>query len=123
MAKPSARKTAPEIATPSGLKYIDRETGKGKPAHNYKKMTVHYTGTLENGKVFDTSKKSGKPFTFKLGAGEVIPGWDEGVAGMREGGTRTLTIPGHLAYGEEGVETLIPPNATLIFDVELISVK
>jgi peptidylprolyl isomerase len=117
-------KTTPkEITTPTGLKYADLEIGKGKPAQMFKKVTVHYTGTLENGKVFDSSKKSGRAFSFKLGAGEVIPGWDEGLSGMLEGGKRKLTIPPQLAYGEEGVETLIPPNSTLIFEVELISVK
>jgi len=112
-----------EITTPSGLKYVDLQAGRGAPAMLFKKVKVHYTGWLEDGRQFDSSKKSGQAFSFKLGAGQVIPGWEEGLVGMQEGGRRKLIIPPALGYGDEGVENLIPPNSTLIFEVELISVK
>ena len=86
-------------------------------------MTVHYTGWLTSGKKFDSSVDAGKPFDFKLGNGDVIKGWDEGVAGMKVGGKRQLKIPGDLAYGSRGYPGVIPPNATLIFDVQLLAVK
>jgi FKBP-type peptidyl-prolyl cis-trans isomerase len=108
--------------TSSGLQYWDIQQGGGATAVTGENVTVNYTGWLENGKKFDSS--IGKaPFTFKLGAGQVIKGWDDGVAGMRVGGKRQLRIPPELGYGSRGAAGVIPPNATLIFDVELLGVK
>jgi FKBP-type peptidyl-prolyl cis-trans isomerase FkpA len=113
--------------TPSGLKYIDTVVGSGAEAKAGNKVSVHYTGWLYNnetqGAKFDSSKDRGTPFDFNLGAGQVIKGWDEGVAGMKVGGNRTLIIPSALGYGPYGAGHVIPPNATLKFDVELLGVK
>lgn len=109
--------------TDSGLKYEDLVEGNGDTAKAGQMVTVHYTGWLENGQKFDSSKDRNDPFRFKLGAGQVIRGWDEGVAGMKIGGTRKLTIPANLGYGSRGAGGVIPPNATLIFDVELLAVN
>jgi FKBP-type peptidyl-prolyl cis-trans isomerase len=116
-----------EIKTPSGLRYTDNKVGTGKTAAAGRDVEVHYTGWLYQdglrGKQFDSSRGRG-PFTFPLGASRVIKGWDEGVAGMKEGGRRTLTIPPDLAYGAAGAGGgLIPPHATLQFEVELLRVK
>ena len=114
---------ADETTTPSGLKYTDLETGQGEEARPGKTVDVHYTGWLENGTKFDSSLDRRSPFSFHLGAGEVIRGWDEGVTGMKVGGKRRLTIPSDLGYGARGAGGVIPPNATLIFEVELLGVK
>lgn len=112
-----------EITTSSGLKYVDQVLGTGEVAVAGKTTTVHYTGWLENGKKFDSSVDRGQPFDFPLGGGRVIKGWEEGVQGMKVGGKRKLTIPSDLGYGSRGAGGVIPPNATLIFDVELLGVK
>jgi FKBP-type peptidyl-prolyl cis-trans isomerase FkpA len=113
--------------TPSGLQYDDTLPGTGPEAVSGQKVTVHYTGWLFNdgvqGAKFDSSKDRGDPFVFSLGAGMVIRGWDEGVAGMKVGGARTLIIPAELGYGARGAGGVIPPNATLKFDVELLGVS
>lgn len=111
-----------QITTASGLKYVDIKVGSGASPVKGKQVKVHYTGTLENGKKFDSSI-GGEPFVFTIGVGQVIPGWDEGVMGMKVGGKRKLTIPSKLGYGERGAGGVIPPNATLLFDVELLDVE
>ena len=112
------------ITTDSGLKYIDTTVGDGAEAQKGQSVTVHYTGWLYNndtqGAKFDSSKDRNDPFVFSLGAGMVIRGWDEGVAGMKVGGARTLVIPPEMGYGARGAGGAIPPNATLKFDVELL---
>ncbi len=110
------------VRTTSGLYYQDLEVGQGDEAVAGVTVTVHYEGWLANGTKFDSSRDRGQPFTFALGAGFVIPGWDEGVAGMRVGGLRKLVIPPNLAYGAAGVPPTIPGNATLVFDIELLEV-
>ncbi len=112
-----------EVTTPSGLKYVDQVVGTGEAAAAGQNVSVHYTGWLENGKKFDSSVDRGQPFSFPLGAGRVIKGWDEGVQGMKVGGKRKLTISSDLEYGSRGAGGVIPPNATLIFDVELLGVR
>ncbi|MEI7528049.1 MAG: FKBP-type peptidyl-prolyl cis-trans isomerase [Elusimicrobiota bacterium] len=112
-----------EVVLRSGLKYVDVVTGEGPAAVSGKDVTVHYTGTFPDGKKFDSSVDRNEPFTFKLGAGRVIKGWDEGVAGMRIGGRRKLIIPAELGYGKRGAGGVIPPDAVLHFDVELLGVE
>jgi FKBP-type peptidyl-prolyl cis-trans isomerase FkpA len=111
------------VMTPSGLQYVDVVVGTGATARNGQRVQVHYTGWLVNGTKFDSSKDHGQPFTFPLGGGSVIKGWDQGVAGMRVGGVRRLILPPDLGYGPRGYPPVIPPNATLIFDVELLGVS
>jgi peptidylprolyl isomerase len=111
------------ITTSSGLRYEDKVVGTGAAPKPGQSVTVHYTGTLENGKKFDSSRDRDEPFTFTIGRGEVIKGWDEGVMSMKVGGRRILTIPASLGYGARGAGGVIPPNATLIFDVELLDVS
>jgi FKBP-type peptidyl-prolyl cis-trans isomerase len=112
------------VTTASGLKYEDLKVGTGAEAKPGQTVTVHYAGTLTDGTKFDASRDRGEPYRFPLGAGAVIKGWDEGVAGMKVGGRRKLTVPSELGYGERGTPGgPIPPNATLVFDVELLSVE
>jgi FKBP-type peptidyl-prolyl cis-trans isomerase/Tetratricopeptide repeat len=111
------------VTTASGLKYIVIEKGKGKPAENGKAVEVHYTGTLTNGKVFDSSRERGETFEFVLGRGQVIKGWEEGIALMSVGDKFKLIIPPDLGYGSRGAGDAIPPNSTIIFDVELLNVN
>jgi FKBP-type peptidyl-prolyl cis-trans isomerase len=115
------------IEMPNGLKYTDSKTGDGATATSGNKVSVHYTGWLYNngakGAKFDSSVDRGQPFQFTLGAHQVIAGWDEGVAGMKVGGKRTLIIPPELGYGARGAGGMTPPNATLMFDVELLGVQ
>ena len=111
------------ITTKSGLMYEDKIIGDGKQAKAGDLVSVHYTGWLEDGTKFDSSKDRNQTFRFNLGAGMVIKGWDEGVAGMKIGGTRKLTIPSELGYGSRGAGSVIPPNATLIFEIELLAVN
>ena len=106
----------------SGLKYVDSKVGEGPSAKAGDTVKVHYTGSLTNGDVFDSSKNRGEPITFELGAGIVIAGWDEGIAGMKVGGTRKLYIPASLGYGSTGAGDAIPPDSDLIFETELVGV-
>jgi peptidylprolyl isomerase len=110
------------VKTSSGLTYVDIVSGNGPEPSPGKPVKVHYTGWLENGTKFDSSVDRGQPFIFAIGAGEVIPGWDEGVKTMRVGGKRKLIVPPQLGYGAGGAGNVIPPNATLIFEVELLDV-
>ena len=111
------------VTTDSGLEYQEIECGDGETAESGDTVVVHYTGTLADGTKFDSSVDRGEPFTFPLGAGQVIKGWDEGLVGMKVGGKRKLTIPPELGYGPAGSPPVIPPNATLIFDVELLDIQ
>jgi FKBP-type peptidyl-prolyl cis-trans isomerase FkpA len=115
--------TAAMTRTPSGLRYQDMSAGAGKQAMAGRTVSVHYTGWLPNGEKFDSSRDRNQPFEFTLGAGQVIAGWDEGVAGMKVGGKRKLVIPPDLAYGTAGAPPDIPPGATLVFEVELLDVR
>jgi FKBP-type peptidyl-prolyl cis-trans isomerase len=114
---------AAEPAAPTKLESVDEAVGKGRVAATGDTVRVHYTGTLMNGTKFDSSRDRNEPFEFKLGAGNVIKGWDQGVVGMKAGGKRKLTIPYDLAYGERGSPPAIPPKATLKFDIELLEIK
>jgi peptidylprolyl isomerase len=111
------------VTTPSGLQYVELEEGTGATPQTGQTVVVHYTGTLENGKKFDSSRDRGQPFSFKIGVGQVIKGWDEGVGTMKVGGRRKLIIPADLGYGARGAGGVIPPNATLLFDVELLKIS
>ena len=111
------------MTTSSGLRYEDIVAGTGASPQPGQEVTVHYTGTLEDGTKFDSSLDSGQPFKFKIGVGQVIRGWDEGVMTMKVGGKRKLVIPPLLGYGARGVPGAIPPNATLVFEVELLNVQ
>ncbi len=121
-AAPSSDAPKGEVATDSGLQYTDVVVGADETPQTGDFVKVHYTGTLVDGTKFDSSVDRGEPFVFQLGVGNVIPGWDEGVGSMKVGGKRRLIIPPDLAYGSQGVGNVIPPNATLIFEVELLEV-
>lgn len=120
---PAPTQEAKVHTLPSGLVYEDLVVGEGQVAEAGHSATVHYTGWLTDGTKFDSSLDRGDPFQFALGAGQVIRGWDEGVQGMRIGGKRKLTIPSELGYGSRGAGGVIPPNATLVFEVELLGLK
>jgi len=123
--KAATSHTAPAakaVTTPSGLKYVDLLVGKGPTPKDGDTVLVHYTGRFTNGKIFDTSRGK-QPFQFVLGQGQVIKGWDEGVASMHVGGKRKLIVPPALAYGAQGYPNVIPPNSTLVFQVELLKVN
>ena len=111
------------VTTASGLQYEDVKVGTGETANAGRMVSVHYTGWLTDGRKFDSSKDRGQPFDFPLGGGRVIKGWDEGVQGMQVGGVRKLTIPSNLAYGSRGAGGVIPPDATLVFEVELLGFR
>lgn len=121
-AAPAAPAAGGEVTLPGGTKYVDEVVGTGAEAVPGKTVSVHYTGTLTDGTKFDSSRDRNEPFNFPLGGGRVIKGWDEGVAGMKVGGKRKLTIPPTQGYGEQDMGK-IPPNSTLLFDVELMGVE
>jgi peptidylprolyl isomerase len=122
LARPALAAQSKLVTLPGDLKYVDLRVGHGAVAKNGDSVRVHYVGTLADGTKFDSSRDRGQPFDFPLGAGQVIPGWDEGVAGMRVGGLRKLIVPAALGYGAQGAGDKIPPNATLIFTIELLAI-
>ena len=127
LAMTTAASAAETMTTPSGLRYTDEVIGTGPAPKSGQTVNVHYTGWLDEagqkGKKFDSSRDRGQPFSFPLGEGRVIKGWDEGVASMKVGGRRTLVVPSELGYGARGAGGVIPPGATLIFDVELLGTR
>ena len=123
IAMDNAEKQAPEVTTASGLKYVEIAEGAGETPTKGQTVSVHYTGTLESGKKFDSSRDRNQAFEFQIGEGQVIKGWDEGLSTMKVGGRRKLIIPADLGYGARGAGGVIPPNAVLVFDVELLKIK
>ena len=121
--KKAGDKVGEEVTTPSGLKYVDEKIGDGAAPTQGQILTVHYDGMLQDGKTFDSSRDRCKPIQFKLGVAQVIKGWDEGFSTMKVGGKRKLIIPPQLGYGDKGIPGVIPENATLTFDVELLDAK
>jgi len=115
--------TGQEVVTPSGLKYTDLELGQGEEARTGKILEVQYVGWIDKGAKFDASRDREHPFTFRLGAGDAIKGWDEGLVGMKVGGKRRLTIPPGLGFGKQGVGSVVPPNAILVYEFELLGVR
>lgn len=122
-ATPEPKPLGPEVKSKTGLRYLVFKKGKGAVAKKGSHVYVHYTGTLENGRKFDSSRDRGVPIDFKLGSGMVIQGWDEGLEGMKVGERRKLIIPPELGYGERGFGQLIPPQSTLVFDVEMVKIE
>ena len=112
-----------EIVTPSGVKYVDLRVGQGDEADSGRMVEVHYVGWLEDGTRFDSSRDHNRPLTFRLGAGDVLKGWDEGLPGMKVGGKRRLVIPPGLGFGKQGVGTVVPPNSVLFYEFELLGVR
>jgi len=121
--QPAVPPAAREVVTPSGVRYIDLKTGSGDEAACGKVVEVHYTGWLEDGTKFESSRDRDKPFTFRLGAGDVIKGWDDGLGGMRVGGKRKLVVPAELGFGKQGAGGVVPPNSILHYEFELLAVR
>jgi FKBP-type peptidyl-prolyl cis-trans isomerase len=122
-AEETTKSPAKEVLTPSGLRYTDLKVGEGDEARPGQVVEVQYTGWLTDGKQFETSRNCNQPLTFRVGAGDVLKGWDEGVLGMKVGGKRKLIVPPDLGYGRQGAGTVVPPNATLVFEFELVGVR
>jgi FKBP-type peptidyl-prolyl cis-trans isomerase len=120
---PNGANSARETVTPSGVKYVDLRIGQGEEAASGKIVEVHYVGWLPDGTKFDSSRDHNRPLTFRLGAGDALKGWDEGLAGMRVGGKRRLTIPPELGFGKQGVGSVVPPNSVLFYEFELLGVR
>jgi FKBP-type peptidyl-prolyl cis-trans isomerase len=121
--KPASPPAARENVTPSGVRYVDLQLGQGDEAQLGKIIEVHYTGWLQDGTKFDSSRDREHPFTFRLGTGDAIKGWDEGLLGMRVGGKRKLTIPPELGFGKQGIGSVVPPSSVLIYEFELLGVR
>ena len=121
--KPAAPPAVRENVTPSGVRYVDLQLGQGDEAQLGKIVEVHYTGWLQDGTKFDSSRDREHPFTFRLGAGDAIKGWDEGLLGMKVGGKRKLTIPPELGFGKQGIGSVVPPSAVLVYELELVGVR
>ena len=121
--KPAAPSAARETVPPSGVRYVDLQLGQGDEAQLGKIVEVHYTGWLQDGTRFDSSRDRAHPFTFRLGSGDAIKGWDEGLLGMKVGGRRKLTIPPELGFGKQGIGSVVPPNAVLYYEFELLGVR
>ncbi len=120
---PAPQEAGREVVTPSGLRYRDLRVGEGTEATKGKTVEIHYTGWLEDNTKFDASQDPSLPLTFRIGIDDVIQGWHQGVAGMKVGGRRRLVVPPELGYGKQGMGRIVPPNATLIFEVELVNVR